>query len=142
MTIKQLSVFVENRSGRICEITRVLAENGIDIRALSIADTTDFGILRLIVNNPEKAFSALKAAGMTVTITNVIAIGMEDKPGSLSSVLTHLYGHDISVEYMYAFLDRTENSAYVIIRVDDPEKALEVLKKNHITILEQNEICS
>jgi len=135
MTTKQLSVFVENKPGRLAEITKILEEINVDIRALSIADTTHFGILRLIVNNPEAAENALKGAGFTVSLTRVIAIEVKDEPGGLARALKHLTVAGITVEYMYAFITKKENSAYVIIRVEDNQKAIDVLEANHISVV-------
>ena len=104
MIIKQISIFVENKAGRLAEITEAIAAAGIDIRALSIADTTDFGILRLIVDKPEAAALALKEAGLTVSITNVIAVGIDDTPGAFSVPMRVLADAGIDVEYMYAFI--------------------------------------
>ena len=142
MTIKQLSVFIENVPGRLAEITQILGEHKIDIRALSLADTTKFGILRLIVDNPDEAETSLKKAGLTVTLTKVIAIGIADKPGGLASAIGVLGQGDISIEYMYAFVSREHNTAYVIVRVDDNEKAIELLKANNVTMLTPEEIYS
>lgn len=141
MILKQISVFVENRSGRLSEITEVLAGSQVDIRALSIADTTNFGILRLIVNRPETAYQALKAAGCTVSITEVIAIVVEDRPGTLSAALTALAADGVSVEYMYAFTSRESGTANVILRVDNNEKALSVLAEKGIKTLSSEDIC-
>ncbi|MFA5658282.1 MAG: ACT domain-containing protein [Oscillospiraceae bacterium] len=140
MFIQQLSIFVENKPGRLSEVTRLLKDNDVDIRALSIADTRDFGIMRLIVNNPSKAEKVLKEAGCTVSLTNVIAIGIEDKPGGLSQAMEILYANNISVEYMYAFVSRTDSMAYVILRVENNERAVTALKENNIKILETSEI--
>ncbi|HOV40946.1 MAG TPA: ACT domain-containing protein [Oscillospiraceae bacterium] len=140
MLIKQLSVFVENRPGRLSSITKLLGENDVDIRALSIADTRDFGILRLIVNNPDKALEVLKGADYSVTLTNVIAIGIEDKPGGLAKAMEVLYQNGISVEYMYAFISKTDNTAFVILRVENSENAADVLQKNGIKLLTSEEI--
>lgn len=140
MIIKQISVFVENKRGRLAEITKVLEKNNIDIRALSIADTKDFGILRLIVNNPDQAEKVLKDEGFTVSLTKVIAIGIDDKPGGLASAMDVLYQNQISVEYMYAFISRTEETAYVILRVEDNEKALEILEANNFDIMRSSSI--
>ncbi len=140
MLIKQLSIFVENKPGRLCAITNILKENSIDIRAMSIADTKDFGILRLIVNNPEKAEKALKDAQCTVSISSVIAISIEDRPGSLADAIEALHKNYVSVEYMYAFLSKTENIAHVILRVDNEEAAVEALNTNSVTILTSGEI--
>ncbi len=136
MLIKQISIFVENKPGRLSSVTKILKENGIDIKALSIADTKDFGILRLIVNDTDKAVSALKDADCTVTQTDVIAIGVEDKPGGLYDIMNLLYQNGIGVEYMYAFVSKpTENIAYVILRVEDNEKTISVLNENNIKLL-------
>ncbi len=140
MFIKQLSIFVENKPGRLATITNLLKQNDIDIRALSIADTRDFGIMRLIVNDPEKAEKVFKDAGCTVSLTNVIAIGIDDKPGGLAGAMDVLYANNISVEYMYAFISKTDNTAYVILRVENNEKALEALKDNNVQILSAEDI--
>lgn len=140
MAIKQISVFVENKPGRLSFITRQFKDNAIDIRALSIADTKDFGILRVIVNNPVKAKEVLEAAGCRVLQTNVIAIGIDDKPGSLCDALNILYENNISVEYMYAFISKTEDTAYVILRVDNTDIASEVLASNDVKLLTSEDI--
>lgn len=140
MFIKQISIFVENKPGRLSNITKLLGENGIDIRALSVADTKDFGILRLIVNKPDAACEVLKNADCTVSITNVIAIGINDEPGGLAEIMEALYGANISVEYMYAFISKSENQAYVILRVDNNDKAIEAMKENNFKILTSDEV--
>lgn len=140
MFIKQLSIFVENKPGRLATITNLLKQNDIDIRALSIADTRDFGIMRLIVNDPEKAEKVFKDAGCTVSLTNVIAVGIDDKPGGLAGAMDVLYANNISIEYMYAFISKIDNTAYVILRVENNEKALEALKDNNIQILSAEDI--
>lgn len=134
--LKQISIFVQNEAGRLAEITGVLRDNGIDIKALSIADTTDFGILRIIVDKPEMAENCLKEAGYTVSITKVLAIGISDRPGGLCTVLELLRDHDITVEYMYAFVGRLDNLAYVIIRVADTEKTVGILKADGVSVLD------
>lgn len=140
MMIKQISIFVENKPGRLKAMTNILKENNIDIRALSIADTKDFGILRLIVNDPEKACNALKNADCTVTITDVLAVGVNDCPGGLAKVMDTLYENSISVEYMYAFVSKSENIAYVILRVADNKYAADVLNNAGIKLLTSQEI--
>ncbi len=140
MLIKQISIFVENKPGRLSAVTKLLSDNDIDIRALSVADTKDFGILRLIVNNPDKACEVLKKADCTVSLTNVIAIGINDKPGGLSAAMDCLYAANISVEYMYAFISKSEDQAYVILRVENNDKAVEALKENNFTILKAEEV--
>ena len=138
MKIQQLSIFVENREGRLAQITEVLAAAQIDIRAISVADTSDFGILRLIVNDPGQAVKALKAAGMTVSLTDVI--GINDRPGEFSKAMRILADHHITVEYMYAFISRDKGKAFVIIRVDNDEKAMEALRDAGVVLLSAEEI--
>lgn len=140
MLVKQISIFLENKSGRLAEVTKVLGSEGIDISALSIADTTDFGILRLIVNKPEKAEKALKEYGFTVSCTSVIAIAVVDEPGGLASSLQVLEDRNISIEYMYAFVGKETNEALVIIRVEEPEKAVKILEDNDIKVLPSKKV--
>jgi len=140
MSIKQLSIFVENKPGRLASITDLLAENGVDIRALSIADTTDYGILRLIVSDPEKAESSLKNAHMTVSITNVLAVGIPDIPGGFAKAIKVLSDEGIGVEYAYAFITPKAGKAYVIMRVEDNEKAAGILENAGIETISQEEI--
>jgi len=135
MLVKQISVFLENKSGRLAEVTSILGSNDIDISALSIADTTDFGILRLIVNKPDEAERILKEHGFTVKCTDVIAIAVVDEPGGLAEALKVLEHASISIEYMYAFVGKATNQALVILRVEEPEKAAEILDKNNIRVL-------
>jgi hypothetical protein len=138
MIIKQISIFEENKAGRLAEITETIADAGIDIRALSIADTTDFGILRLIVDKPEAAALTLKEAGLTVSITNVIAVGIDDTPGAFSVPMRILADAGIDVEYMYAFISRDTQKAYVILRVADNDVATKVLLDKGVTLLDEN----
>jgi hypothetical protein len=140
MLVKQISVFIENKSGRLAEITRLLGENSIDISALSIADTTDFGILRLIVSDPQKAEYVLKKEGFTVSCTSVIAISVIDKPGGLSGALEILDKNLISIEYMYAFVGKRENLALVILRVENPEKAVQILETSGVKVLSSSDV--
>lgn len=143
MFIKQLSVFVENKAGRLAEITAVLANAGIDIRALSIADTTNFGILRLIVNRPQQAEEILKKEGMTVSLTNVIAVSIPDTPGGFSQAMQSLAGAEISVEYMYAFLTPQEKDrACIIMRVEDNQGTLQLLQKSGVEVLNEEQVYS
>lgn len=143
MLVKQVSVFLENKSGRIFEVADTLGKNGIDISALSIADTTDFGIMRLIVNQPEKAIEALKNDGFTVSSTEVIAVEVPDQPGGLAKALKVLNDSQISIEYLYAFASRlSKEGALVMFRVEDPNKAIEALQKNDIHVLSGQEVYS
>ena len=138
MNIKQLSIFVENKKGRLADITEILSDVGANIRALSIADTTDFGILRLIVDDPDAAALALKDAGVTVSITNVIAVGIDDVPGAFAHPMRILSDAGIDVEYMYAFITRKSEKAYVILRVADNEAAASVLVENGVELLDND----
>ena len=135
MAIKQLSVFVENKPGKLLDIVKALAEEDINIRAMSIADTKDFGILRLIVSDTEKA-KAVLSEDCIVTVTNVIAAEMNDKAGALSTILNAFEEPNINIEYMYAFTASTELGAYVVLRVDNNEAAEKVLKDNGIAFLD------
>ena len=136
MYIKQLSVFVENKDGRLAEITTIIANAGIDIRALSIADTTDFGILRLVVDKPYEAEDILKEAGLTVSLTDVIAIGIPDRPGGFAETITAVANKAVAVEYMYAFISREQDRAYLIMRVADNETAIAALKAQGCDLLD------
>lgn len=140
MLVKQISVFVENRKGKLAGILSVLRDKKIDIRALSVADTTDFGILRLIVSDPDGAYQALKEAGCTVSATRVLAVGVSDQPGGLAAITQLMADYDLSVEYVYAFITRTKNEAYVILKVTDAERAMEIFQKQGIHMLTEKEI--
>lgn len=135
MKIKQLSIFVENKEGRLAHIANLLANADVDIRALSIADTKDFGILRLIVNKPEEAVSALQENGVTVSLTEVIAVGVDDTPGAFANIVNMLSKEHLAVEYMYAFISRDKSRAFLILRVDDTERAINVLTENNVELL-------
>lgn len=133
MIIKQISIFIENRKGRLAEVTDIIAKNGINIRALSIADTMHFGVLRIVVDDPYETEKILKANNLTVSVTAVISVSVPDKPGGLAEVLDILYENDIQVEYMYAFISKDEDKAYMIMRVEEELKAQEVLKGHGYT---------
>jgi hypothetical protein len=140
MRVEQIAVFLENRSGRLAEITSILADNGINIRALSVADTADFGILRLIVDKVEAAEQALRAAGFTVGKTNVIAVEVPDRTGGLAMVLKSIKEANLNVEYMYAFVNKTGENAVLIFRFEEMDRAIETLLKDGFTILESQQI--
>ncbi len=140
MKIKQISVFLENKSGRLARVTRVLGDNNINIRALSIADTTDFGILRLIVNDPDTAYRVLKELGFSVNITDVIAVEIPDVPGGLAVALEHLRDAGINIEYLYAFLTRATKAALVVFRVEQIDEAVRLLQEKGIRILAGTEV--
>ena len=140
MWLKQLNVFLENQSGRLAEVTEALSKADIDIRALYIADTTDFGILRLIVDKPSEAVIVLQKAGFTVSQTSVIALAIPDKPGTLDKALAVLSENNISMEYLYAFVGRASSDAVVVIRVDSAEEALNHFHANGIKVLSPEEV--
>lgn len=140
MKVKQISVFLENKTGRIADVTGVLYANEINIRTLCIADTADFGILRLIVSDPARAENVLKDAGFTVTGTEVIAISISDKPGGLHDALTVFEALNVTIEYLYAFPKARDGRAFVIIRVEEPEKAIAALLENGIVILPAEQV--
>jgi len=137
---KQLSVFLENKAGRLARVTSVLGEASINIRALSIADTSDFGILRIIVNDPLRAYTILKDAGFTVSETEVIAVRVQDTPGGLAAVLEQMSEASLNIEYLYAFLGTSENDALVIFKVEDIKKARAAFKEKGIQFLEEQEL--
>jgi hypothetical protein len=140
MNVEQISIFLENKSGRLAEVTSVLSKAGINIRALYLADTADFGILRLIVNETEKARLALKENGFTVEKTKVVAIEVPDKPGGLSIILNTIKDEGINVEYMYAFVEKSGENAIVIFRFDEFEKSVDILKRAGVRILGGEEL--
>lgn len=129
--LKQLSVFVENKAGAVCEIAQALSDHQINISALCIADTAKFGILRMIVDDPERAVEVLRAKGQTVSLTDVFAIRLEDRSGSMVPVLTMLNENGIGVEYMYAFMGR-DTGAYMVLRVEAIEKTKQLFEENQI----------
>jgi hypothetical protein len=135
MKVDQLSIFLENRAGRLAEVTRILSESEVNIRALSLADTSDFGILRLIVSDFEKAKEKLKAGGFTVGRTTVVAVEVPDHPGGLHSILEMLRAAKINVEYMYAFVQQSGSHAVIIFRFDRTDQAIELLQKSGIVIV-------
>lgn len=138
--VKQLSIFLENKCGRMIRVSEVLGEAGINIRALSIADTSDFGILRLIVDQPEKAYSILREKGFMASVTEVIALEIPDVPGGLSQVLSPLERAGINIEYLYAFVQKRTADALIMIRVEDVQAALKVLQDNDIPVLDSERV--
>ncbi|MDO5361235.1 MAG: ACT domain-containing protein [Eubacteriales bacterium] len=142
MTVKQISVFLENKPGRLSELTEVLSQNNIDMRALSLAEAADFGIVRLIVDDIYSASTVLKDADYIISITKVLAVEMPDEPGALSKAISVLGDNDVNIEYMYAFTTRKKGIAYMIFRVEDNEKAIRVLQQNGIRPVCQDELQS
>lgn len=140
MTIKQLSIFVENRPGRLAEITDLLGQEKIDIRAVCVSDTREFGILRLIVDDPEAAAEKIKSHGCTCSLCDVLVLRLDDNPGGLAYPMHALAEVGISVEYMYAFVSKSTDAAYVIFRVQDNEQAMAVLAEKGVVMASQEEI--
>jgi hypothetical protein len=137
MEIKQISVFLENTTGRLSEVTRTLARAGINLRAISIADTADFGILRLIADKTDGAVKALNDAGSTTRLTDVAAVEIEDVPGSLAKLMELFQKSEVNIEYLYASLEGKENKAVVIVKLGDHDKGLKVLKDNGLSMAEK-----
>ncbi len=135
MLVKQISVFMENRPGRLAEITKILSDNNIDMRAINIADTTDFGILRMIVDNFEKAEEVLRENNMTVSVTDVLTVSIEDTVGAFSKVIALLKEENISIEYIYSFIGEKSSKAIIVIKTNDVETSSQLLQKNGIKVL-------
>ncbi|MDR3176299.1 MAG: ACT domain-containing protein [Desulfovibrio sp.] len=140
MSVDQISVFVENSPGRLAEVTEILGGAGIDLRAVSIADTADFGVLRIIAAEPLRAVELLRAANCVVSVTTVLAVALKDVPGSLAAVLRILADAGVSVEYLYAFITRKKGDAYVILRVEDNARTEKILSENGVRIVGGAEI--
>jgi hypothetical protein len=142
MKVEQITVFMENRSGRLADVMTLLAESGINIRATALADAADFGILRLIVNDTEKANQVLKDHGFTVSKTHVVAVAVPDRPGGLAEILTAIKNAQLNVEYMYAFVHRGDLDATILFRFDDVDYAVASLQKAGVRLLSGEEIYS
>jgi len=141
MGMKQISVFLENTTGRLSEVTRTLSKAGINLRAINIADTADFGILRIIVDKTDEAASILTAAGFTIKMTTVAAVEIEDKPGSLDALIEMIQKSGINIEYLYAFLgssvSKESGKAVVVFKLDDHEKGFALLEKSGLVLAER-----
>ncbi len=142
MEIYQISVFLENRAGKLAEVTNILAENNIDLRAISIAETSDYGILRIIAKDSQHTVDVLKDQGFIASRSPVLAVGIPDKPGSLASLLHVLAEEKIDVEYMYSLFGVPNALATLVLRIDDIDNAREILKKHDIHIVDFNEFVS
>ncbi len=142
LKIEQISVFIENRSGRLAQIASAMGEAGVNIRAMSLADTSDFGILRLIVNDVEKALDAFKRKGFTVRVSHVVAAEIEDRPGELGRFLTALEKSGLNVEYMYAFVQKSGEAAVVIFSFEDLDAAVDAIQKAGMVVLTREKVMS
>jgi len=140
MKLTQLSVFLENKKGRLYQVCALLGKSKINIRALTVAESEDFGILRLVVDKPEVAADALKKAGFVANFTEIVAVEVGDHPGGLSSVLEALDKKDINVEYMYGFVEKASGNALMVFRFDDPDKAIAVLKEKNIRVVGKKDL--
>ncbi len=140
MQVRQISIFIENRSGRLAAITALLGKEGINIRALSLADTSDFGILRLIVDKPDAATALLQRDGFTYALTDVVAVEVPDNPGGLAGVLDLMGQGDVNVEYMYAFVEKSSGKAVLVFRFDDLPAALKTLAAGRVRVLKNAEV--
>jgi hypothetical protein len=138
---RQISVFLENKRGKLAEVTGVLADNNIDMWAISIADTTNFGILRIIVDDPDKAVDVIRNAGYTVSTTEVLAVEVPDQPGGLHQVLDILRKEGISIEYLYSFVRRPAEKALILFKVDCLNDAVDILKRTGISVLTNDQVC-
>jgi hypothetical protein len=140
MKVSQISVFLENKPGRLAEVTRTLAERQINLRALCIAETIDYGVLRLIVNDPERAKQVLTEGGWTVSETEVLVVEIPDRPGGLSYAIERLAAHGLNIEYVYAFVTHSGESANVVFRLDQMDEAIRVFQEASIHILSGEEV--
>lgn len=142
MAIKQLSIFVENREGTLVNVTDAIAKANVDIRAMSVADTNDFGIFRLIVTDYDKAKTALEEANCFVSITEVVGVAVEDQPGALAKVVKILADNNINIEYMYAFITVSKQFAFVVLRVADNNAAEKILTENGVRLINESDIAN
>ncbi len=140
MGIRQLSVFLENKQGSLHEITDLLAKAGIDLRSMCIAETTNYGIVRIIADNPERAYEVLTAAGQTAKLRTVTAFAVPDEPGGLARALNVLETNGVNIVYLYALVTRTTGKAYAVMRTDDMERAEQILAEAEIELLGENNL--
>ena len=142
MKLNQISVFLENTKGRLYEVASLLGKGKINIRALTIAETQDFGVLRIVVDKPDQAVAILKKKGFVTNLADIVAVEVNDRPGGLSAILKVLNDNAINVEYMYGFVEKSSDKALLVFRFDDPDKAIGVLRKNRITIVGRQDIAN
>lgn len=140
MKITQVSVFLENKKGRLLEVCSLLGKHNINIRALNVAESEGFGVLRIVVDKPQEAVDLLKKNNLVANLTDVVAVEVEDKPGGLARVLEVLSKNNINVEYMYGFVEKHSNNALMVFRFDEPEKAAKTLLDNGITVVKQAQL--
>ncbi len=140
MKVRQVSVFLENKSGRLYEVCKSLADVGVNIRALSIAETADYGVLRLIVSDPAKAIRAMAEKDFAVSETEVIAVEVPDEPGGLAGVLAPLYDANVNIEYLYCFVEKSGESAIVVFRVEQLDEAIRALQGGGFTVMREEDV--
>ena len=140
MSVKQINVFIENEPGRLAEVTAALSEAKIDIRAIYVTDSSTYGMLRMIVDQPDEAKIVLMNKGFTVSISHVIAVSLKDVPGTLDKVLRLLSDNNIQLEYLYAYVGRLSTEAVVVLRVDDRTKTMEIFEANKIPVIDDKEV--
>ena len=140
MKVRQISVFLENKSGRLMEVCERLSKEGVNIRALSIAETADYGVLRLIVNDPDKAMQALTSDNFTVSETEVIAVEVPDEPGGLAGVLVPLFDANVNIEYIYCFVEKSGKSAMVVFRVEQIDEAIKAIQGGGYKVMQEEEV--
>lgn len=140
MKITQISVFLENTKGRLADVCTLLGTNGINMRALTIAETPEFGILRVVVDKPEEAVNLLRKNDFVANITDIVAVEVDDRPNGLGRILKMLSDNDINVEYMYGFVEKFSEQALLVFRFENPDKAIDALKQNGVRIIGKNEI--
>jgi hypothetical protein len=142
MKITQISVFLENKKGRLYEICALLGKNSINIRALTIAESPEFGILRVVVDKPENAIALFRENKFVANITEIVAVEVNDQPGGLANILKVLYENDVNIEYMYGFVEKFSEKALLVFRFDDPDKAINILTRNNVKIIGKKDIAN
>jgi hypothetical protein len=140
MKITQISIFVENKQGRLYDVASILGANAINIRALTVAEEKDFGVLRMVTDQPEKTLEVLKKNGFVASLTEIVALEVNDEPGGLAAILKVLTEQGINVEYMYGFVEKFTDKALLVFRFDDPDKAIAALKENGISVVGKTEL--
>jgi hypothetical protein len=140
MLIKQISIFIPNKKGSLSQLTDILIAHNIDIRAIAVFDTAEFGILRIVVDDPDRAVEILNEEGVIAKVSKVIAVEPEDKPGSLNEIFTILKDADVNIDYIYSFIMRKKEMPYIVMKVDEQEKAVEVLTSKGINVINKEEI--
>jgi hypothetical protein len=140
MKLTQISIFLENRKGRLYDVCSLLGKNKINIRALTVAETEEFGVLRIVVDKPEKATQVLKKSGFVANLTDIVAVEVGDKPGGLAAILKIISQNNVNVEYVYGFVEKKTEKALLVFRFEEPDKAIAILKKNRISVVGKKDI--